>query len=494
MKPNTTKNRPEVITGSQRVLAEQIFEVGTLHFRQSWRNEALKPRTTLLIAGPTGTGKSHSVRLAAKKLDAHYILASAGTWIPAGAEASLQATMPDIVECLRAHKRVLLHLDEIDKFFTESGDSWARSCRQDLFALLEGILTPNANRCKTAIRPPLPSMPPLPKRKPDRPGLPTGDRGSGRSSEPRLLIKDAQRRHSPEETLEQMAERLFIVGSGTWQESFEQGGNSIGFGEARPPTGINTHKLPNLGPEIRRRFKTPILFLDYPTPDENEELCRAFGLTALAKKAGVTFDPWGIDWSNVGGLSYLQSMKTDMECILQKQRKLLILDLDETLIHGDPDSYECDFVADGIPVMIRPGAIEFIENMEQTFEIGVWTSASRDYASAIVKRLFARPVKFLWTRERCVQRFNHETSETEFIKDLRKIRRRKYDLSRVLVVDDSPEKLARNYGNLVRVPPFTGEADDVLEKLSSFLQRLADEPDVRPIEKRGWLEQNSIKL
>ena len=82
----------------------------------------------------------------------------------------------------------------------------------------------------------------------------------------------------------------------------------------------------------------------------------------------------------------------------------------------------------------------------------------------------------------------------EFIKDLRKIRRRKYDLSRVLVVDDSPEKLARNYGNLVRVPPYTGEADNVLEKLSSFLQELADEPDVRPIEKRGWLEQNSIKL
>jgi len=65
--PNTPKNRPEVITDTQRVLAEQILEVEPLHFRQSWKNEAFKPRRTLPIAGPTGTDKSHSVRLATKK-------------------------------------------------------------------------------------------------------------------------------------------------------------------------------------------------------------------------------------------------------------------------------------------------------------------------------------------------------------------------------------------------------------------------------------------
>jgi len=140
-------------------------------------------------------------------------------------------------------------------------------------------------------------------------------------------------------------------------------------------------------------------------------------------------------------------------------RKLLILDLDETLIHGRPGSVGADFMAAGIPVFIRPGARE----------------------------LFPNPVKFLWHRKRCVQRLNPETGEMEFVKDLKKIRRQGWDLAHVLVVDDTASKLARNYGNLVRVSPYTGEPDDVLTHLAAFLTLLSKEPDVRRIEKRGWL-------
>lgn len=171
-------------------------------------------------------------------------------------------------------------------------------------------------------------------------------------------------------------------------------------------------------------------------------------------------------------------------------RKLLILDLDETLIHGCPGATGEDFLAAGIPVFIRPGALPFLEKMAKVFTLAVWTSASSDYAADIVARLFPATPEFLWSRERCVRWFNPEKCVTEFIKDLKKIRRLGWSLTDIIVVDDSPEKLARNYGNLVRVPAFTGGSDDILEPLAAFLLDLANVPDVRKIEKRGWLERS----
>jgi len=174
-------------------------------------------------------------------------------------------------------------------------------------------------------------------------------------------------------------------------------------------------------------------------------------------------------------------------------RKLLVLDLDETLIHGCPGASGGDFLAAGIPVFVRPGARVFLEQMAVTFDLAVWTSASSDYASEIVSALFHDSPQFVWCRERCVRRFDPETRETEFVKDLKKLRRLGWDLAQVLVVDDSPEKLARNYGNLVRVPPFTGAPDDLLAHLAIFLAYLARQPDVRKIEKRRWQENMFVE-
>ena len=170
-------------------------------------------------------------------------------------------------------------------------------------------------------------------------------------------------------------------------------------------------------------------------------------------------------------------------------RKLLILDLDETLIHGKPGGAGADFHAAGIPVFIRPGARAFIEDMAAVFDLAVWTSASSDYAADIVRELFTRPLRFLWSRERCVRLFHPETYETTFVKDLKKVRRQGWNLAHVIAVDDSPEKFARSYGNLVRVPPFTGERDEVLLLLSAYLRTIAHEPDVRRVEKRYWLSK-----
>ncbi len=171
---------------------------------------------------------------------------------------------------------------------------------------------------------------------------------------------------------------------------------------------------------------------------------------------------------------------------------LLVLDLDETLIHAEPGPrpVEPDFRVGPFDVLLRPFATEFLMTVADRYQLGVWTSATADYAAGITAELAVRsgvPFQFVWARDRCTRRVDPETGGEGWIKDLKKLRRAGYDLRRVLVVDDTAAKLARSYGNLVLVSPFLGDpGDDELRHLGPYLLRLASEPDYRRIEKRGW--------
>ena len=55
------------------------------------------------------------------------------------------------------------------------------------------------------------------------------------------------------------------------------------------------------------------------------------------------------------------------------------------------------------------------------------------------------------------------------------------------MIDDSPEKLRRNYGNLVRVRAWFGDADDdELQRLALYLNKVCHAESFRRMEKRGW--------
>ncbi len=84
-------------------------------------------------------------------------------------------------------------------------------------------------------------------------------------------------------------------------------------------------------------------------------------------------------------------------------------------------------------------------------------------------------------------RYDWDTREAYWVKDLKKIRRRGYPLERVIVVDDTSRKHERNYGNLVHVQEFTGSTqDDELLHLGRYLVSLSTAPNVRGVEKRDW--------
>lgn len=173
------------------------------------------------------------------------------------------------------------------------------------------------------------------------------------------------------------------------------------------------------------------------------------------------------------------------------ERKLLILDLDETLIYGteEKSEREADFIVGQYFVYKRPFLDECLEFCFENFDVAVWTSSTKNYAAGIVENIFGSKYRteFLWARERCTMSFDQEERENFLEKKMSKIRKRGYDLKSVIVVDDSPEKWRSSYGNLVCVKPFFGESDDdELKHLIEYLKRLKNIENVRSVEKRNW--------
>lgn len=172
-------------------------------------------------------------------------------------------------------------------------------------------------------------------------------------------------------------------------------------------------------------------------------------------------------------------------------RKLLILDLDETLLYASevPLSFQEAFTFERYYIYLRPHVKRFLAFCLAKFEVAVWTTATEDYAEAIVSRLFPsrKAISFLWARSRCTRRYDGEMGEYYWLKDLKKLKRKGYNLERVIVVDDTAQKHERNYGNLISVKEFTGDSnDDELLLLEIYLEKIADAPNIRRLEKRYW--------
>ncbi len=177
----------------------------------------------------------------------------------------------------------------------------------------------------------------------------------------------------------------------------------------------------------------------------------------------------------------------------QPTRKLLVLDLDETLLHAseaplaDPE----DFRVGPYHVYLRPGLDEFVAFALPTFRVGVWTASGERYASQVIDRVFPQgSLEFTWSSRRCTQARDWRTGQYNTLKNLAKLKRRGYALASIIAVDDTPSKYARSYGNLVTVREFVGDRqDDELGHLARYLAGLAKVPNVRTIEKRRWRER-----
>lgn len=181
-----------------------------------------------------------------------------------------------------------------------------------------------------------------------------------------------------------------------------------------------------------------------------------------------------------------------------ENRKLLILDLDETLIFSSDNELkfaEEDFSVGHFSVYKRPFLKDFLNYCKANFRVAIWTSASKEYAEVVAENILepSYPLEFLWSRDRCTRKFDEFDYSVEWIKNLKKVKKLGFELDKVIMIDNTPAKLQNNYGNLVRIKDFEGQLNDIeLKVLMIYLERLKSEENIRNIEKRGW--RRNLKL
>jgi carboxy-terminal domain RNA polymerase II polypeptide A small phosphatase len=183
----------------------------------------------------------------------------------------------------------------------------------------------------------------------------------------------------------------------------------------------------------------------------------------------------------------------------EKHNKLLVLDLDETLIHAteNPLSITEDFRFEQYFIYLRPQLNTFLTNVAQHFTLGVWSSASDEYVTAIANLLKPAAInfEFIWGRSRCTLKRDYTFDQYYFEKKLDKLKKKGFPLEQIIIVDDSPEKSRTNYGNAVYIKEFCGDpADNELQYLYDYLLTLKLAENIRTIEKRGWRMQNHKPL
>lgn len=163
-------------------------------------------------------------------------------------------------------------------------------------------------------------------------------------------------------------------------------------------------------------------------------------------------------------------------------KKLLLLDLDETLIHCI-DAYpgarrfdmEVDFINDegeqlqGL-LNIRPFAAEFLREMSQHFEVVIFTASMKYYADRILRILDPKKefISSVFTREHC-----SKTKTDRLVKDLSIFKH--IPLNEMILVDNNMYCMWPQPHLGIPVLSFEHERNDrELQSLTEFLLHLKD--------------------
>ena len=163
-------------------------------------------------------------------------------------------------------------------------------------------------------------------------------------------------------------------------------------------------------------------------------------------------------------------------------KKTLILDLDETLVHSSFVPFEnndiilnVDFesVMYNIYVLVRPGAEEFIKKVSKLYEVIIFTASIAKYALPLLDILDnEKKIKYRLTREHCT------FLNGIYIKELKRLNRNLKDL---IILDNSPLAYAFDSDNGLPIKAwYEDKGDKELDKIFPILEFLSNTKDVRP--------------
>lgn len=203
-------------------------------------------------------------------------------------------------------------------------------------------------------------------------------------------------------------------------------------------------------------------------------------------------------------IDFLQKLEIPLEQVEEKGldiqwtkphvRKLLLLDLDETLAHcvkkPHPDRKPHVFLNLTTPsggtiragFNVRPYCQELLEAANKNYEVCVFTASTPLYADTILNYLdpTGQLIQHRFYRPSCVR-----TADGEYIKDLRIFRN--VSLKDMLLVDNAVYSFGAQLSNGIPIPSFKEDPDDIeFLHLIKYLDKCAACDDVREMNRAAF--------
>ncbi len=301
------------LTASQRHVLSECTRLGEAFFGQRAAGLSIEPRLFPLVVAPSGCGKTHLTRLLARRLRAELVRIHRANYIVQGARS--RPTVFRICEILarRPSRRVLIHIDELDKFRVEGGavapgSDWGSSVFADIFDIVSGDF-PVDNFL----------------------------------SEEGGKLKDTL---NADELRARAKQNVFVVGTGTFQSVFDAASKkTVGFASSPPEKSVSFEDIVASGivsRELLARFHTPAIVLQNPEPAEVRELVERNGIGALAREVGYRITEQDLDIRGAG-FRGLESLAT----------RLLLMREARTSVAKKAASAGADLVSDDPLSLIR---------------------------------------------------------------------------------------------------------------------------------------------
>ena len=240
-------------------------------------------------------------------------------------------------------------------------------------------------------------------------------------------------------------------------------------------------------------------------------------LSHIVQMRNIKFD-YALESSSI----YENYPKKEIENISSSNKKILVLDLDETLIHADFDEefendktikydakisffseescsnnkiyddndnestltdddskdYSDTKVLSTVGIFLRPGVEKFLEEVSKYFEVGIFTASVPEYADAVINYLDPENkfIKFRLYRNNCVN-----------VGDLLKVKNLKIfkniPLKKIVLVDNNMYSFAPQLNNGILINSFINDKNDneLSNVLSYLINYILPSDDVRKV-------------
>lgn len=161
------------------------------------------------------------------------------------------------------------------------------------------------------------------------------------------------------------------------------------------------------------------------------------------------------------------------------KKKLLVLDLDGTLIYCGDDNV----------IKKRPHFDHFMQVVSEIYDLAIWSANGHDYINMIIEHVMPKQkLQMIYGYEKCKKRtfiidgIYEQDHLTKIIKPLKKIWHSSiYTSKDTLILDDTPYTYRENYGNAISIISWRGEDnnDEELLRVIKILIKMLPVDDVR---------------